>query len=53
MTEIPKEVLEVSEDDTWRPCLMCGGEVTQVRKALFTCLKCNAEFISAEEDMRK
>jgi len=50
--EIPKEVLETSDDDTWRKCLFCGGQITQVRKALFTCLKCNQEYISIEEDMR-
>lgn len=49
----PKEFLEVSKDDKWRPCMMCGGEITQVRKALFTCLKCNAEIIADEEDMRR
>lgn len=47
-----KEFLEVSDDDSWRPCMMCGGEIIQVRKALFTCLKCNAEIIADEEDMR-
>jgi len=51
--EIPKEVLETSKDDTWKDCIMCGGELIQVRKALFTCLKCNQEYIADEEDMRK
>jgi len=50
--KIPKEVLEVSDDDTWKPCMICGGQITQVRKALFTCLKCDQEYISTEEDMR-
>jgi hypothetical protein len=48
----PKKFLEISEDDNWKPCLICGGEITQVRKALFTCLKCNQEYISDEQDMR-
>ncbi len=47
-----KEFLETSDDDTWRPCLFCGGELTQVRKALWTCLNCNQEYIADEEDMR-
>ena len=50
--ETDPEVLETSEDDTWKPCLFCGGKVIQVRKALFTCLNCNQEFIAVEEDMR-
>jgi len=50
--KIPKEMLELSDDDTWRPCFFCGGEMIQIRKALFECLKCNQEFISTEEDMR-
>ena len=52
MTETPKEYLELSEDDTWKPCMFCGGEITQVRKARFTCLKCDQDFIADEEDMR-
>jgi len=50
--EIPEEVLETSDDDTWKPCILCGGELTQVRKALFTCLKCNQEYVADEKDMR-
>jgi len=38
---------------TWKPCLICGGELLQIRKALFTCLKCNQEYIADEEDMRE
>ena len=51
--QIPKEVLELSYDDNWKSCLMCGGTITQVRKALFTCLNCNQEYIADEEDMRE
>ncbi len=51
--EIPEGALDLSDDDTWKSCMMCGGEITQIRKALFTCLECNQEFISTEEDMRK
>ena len=52
MTEIPKEFLKISNDDTWKDCLRCGGKITQVRKALFTCLKCNQEYVADEQDMR-
>ena len=52
MTKTPKEVLEISNDDTWKDCLMCGGTITQVRKALFTCMKCGQEYIADEQDMR-
>ncbi len=50
--KIPKEFLETSDDDTWKPCLFCGGELTQVRKALFTCLECSIQYIADEQDMR-
>jgi len=49
---IPPEFLEVSNVDSWKPCIKCGGELIQVRKALFTCLKCNQEYIADEEDMK-
>ena len=52
MNQIPEGVLDVSDDDTWMSCLRCGGELTQVRNALFTCLNCNQEYIGDEEDMR-
>jgi len=52
MMEMPKDALDVSDDDTWKPCLFCGGGITQVRKALFTCENCNKEYIADEEDMR-
>ena len=48
----PKEFLKTSEDNNWKPCILCGGELIQVRKALFTCLGCNQEYIADEEDMR-
>jgi len=49
---IPPKVLETSDEDTWKPCIFCGGELTQVRKALFICLKCNQEYIADEADLR-
>ena len=51
--QIPEEFLDVSDDDTWKCCMMCGGNITQVRKALFTCLNCDQEYIADEKDMRK
>ena len=51
--EIPKFVSEVSADDNWKPCIMCGGELTQERKALFVCINCSQPYIADEEDMRK
>lgn len=48
----PKEFLEVSEDDDWKPCFMCEGEIMQERKAFFKCLECGAEIVACEEDMR-
>lgn len=49
----PKDYLEVSDDQTWRPCLRCGKDsLIQVRKAFWTCQNCNAELIGDEEDMR-
>ena len=51
--EIPKEFLETDDTQTWKDCIMCRGELIQVRKALFACLKCNQEFIADEEDMKE
>lgn len=48
-----KEYLELNEDDTWKPCILCGGELTQIRKALFSCMRCNQEFIADEGDIRR
>ncbi len=49
---IPKEFLELSDDDTWKPCMICNGEVIQIRKALFSCTMCGQEYIADEQDMR-
>ena len=53
MKKTPKEFLELSKNDTWKNCLFCKGEITQIRKALFSCLKCGQEYISDEIDMRE
>ena len=50
--KVPEEFLETSDNDNWRACMFCGGEITQIRKALFSCLKCGQEYIADEEDMR-
>jgi predicted RNA-binding Zn-ribbon protein involved in translation (DUF1610 family) len=51
--KMPKGVLNLSKEDTWKSCIICGGELIQIRKALFSCLKCNQEYIADEEDMRR
>ena len=51
--EIPKEFLETDDSQSWKPCLFCGGRLIQIRKALFTCEKCNQEYIADEEDMKE
>jgi len=48
----PEGFLDTSSDQNWRPCIICSGEILQVRKALFTCQGCGQEYISTEEDMR-
>lgn len=50
---MPPRTLEVSDNDNWVPCLVCKGELTQERKALFKCINCGQEYIACEEDMRK
>jgi len=48
-----KEFLEVSNEDNWISCFVCGGNLIQIRKAKFECSKCGQDFIADEEDMRK
>ena len=50
---IKKEFLETDDSQTWKPCLFCGGELIQVRKALFNCLNCSKTYIADEEDMKE
>ena len=50
--EMPEDALDLSKDDTWKRCLACNGNITQIRKALFSCLKCDLEYIADEQDMR-
>ncbi len=44
---------DVSENDNWKPCLKCGGELTQERKAFFICVNCKQGYIADEDDMKK
>lgn len=49
-----KQFFELDEDDfNWKPCPICGAEITQVRKAFFECVNCGKEYIADEEDMRQ
>ncbi len=51
--EEEKEHWQVSDDDlNWKPCLKCGGELTQKRKAFFECINCGQTYIADEEDMK-
>ena len=36
----------------WKPCLKCGAEIIQERKAFFVCINCKQEYIADEEDIR-
>ena len=47
-----EEFLKTEDNVTWKACIFCGGEIVQVRKAFFTCLNCNQEFIADAEDMK-
>ncbi len=52
--KVRKEFLKVKEDDfNWESCIICGGELTQERKAFFVCVNCKQEYIADEEDMKK
>lgn len=48
-----KGFYDVEEKDEWKPCLFCGGELTQERKAFFVCINCGQTYIADAEDMRK
>ncbi len=48
-----KGFFDVNEKDEWKPCIKCGGELTQERKAFFVCVNCGQEYIADEEDMKK
>ena len=52
MEKVPPEFLETSDDDNWKQCIVCGGEITQIRKALFSCITCNIDIVADEQDMR-
>jgi len=48
-----KGFYDVNEKDEWKPCIKCGGELVQERKAFFVCINCKQEYIANEEDMKK
>jgi len=50
-TEKDKEFFQVSKKDNWIPCLICKGELNQLRKAFFKCINCGQEYIADEDDM--
>ena len=43
--------LKTDNSRLWKPCLLCGGSLFQVRKALFKCKSCKLEIIADENDM--
>lgn len=47
----PKEYLETMDEDNWKPCICCGAELVQERKAFFVCINCKQEYIADEQDM--
>ena len=49
---VNKEFLEVNKYEKWKPCMFCNGEIMQVRKALFRCIKCKQDYIADEVDMK-
>lgn len=49
--EIKRLLNEVADEDNWKPCIRCGGELVQERKAFFVCINCKQEYIADEQDM--
>lgn len=47
-----KGFYDVNKKDEWKPCIKCGGELTQERKAFFVCINCKQEYIADEEDLK-
>lgn len=48
----PEGALETRDNDNcWKPCMRCGGEIIQERKAFFVCINCGQTYIATEEDM--
>ena len=45
------ELFDLSLDKIWRPCILCFGEVKQIRKAFFKCGSCGQDYIADETDM--
>lgn len=49
---VEKGFYETQEEDNWKPCLVCKGELVQERKAFFVCINCKQTYIADEEDMK-
>jgi predicted RNA-binding Zn-ribbon protein involved in translation (DUF1610 family) len=49
--EEDKKFYETAKHDSWKPCIMCGGELIQLRKAFFKCINCGQEYIADDMDM--
>ena len=50
----PREFLETREDQlNWKPCMFCGSEIVQERKASFVCINCKQTYIADEQDMER
>lgn len=47
-----KGFYDVEENDSWKPCVFCGGELVQERKAFFKCINCGQGYIADAKDMR-
>lgn len=40
-------------DFNWKPCMICGGELTQEREAFFVCINCKSSYIADAKDMKQ
>ena len=38
--------------NNWKPCILCGGEIMQVREAFFRCVNCRQDYIADLNDMK-
>lgn len=52
MRDVPRKFLELSRNQLWKSCIICGKPIRQLRKAFFECDNRHS-FIAHEQDMRK
>jgi predicted RNA-binding Zn-ribbon protein involved in translation (DUF1610 family) len=52
MSENLDKFLKTSKNQNWRACLICKGQMAQLREAFFKCKDCGVEIIADEKDMR-